>query len=179
MNLDALQSMRGRKTTVYSVDDRVELIAGNIAKGIESPEVHTFTAQAVNQTCDGRWCVSPRDWMGEVEAVAHFIQDNIRYTLDVYDKDTYRTPQRTIQLAIGDCDDMAALSGSMLMVIGYPVMLKAVRTTGNDDFHHIYLVAGVPPHEPLDWVPVDPTQSQPVGWEAPNIEEEAFYELSI
>ena len=169
--------MRGKLKTVSSTDDRVELIAKNIQKGRIDPRVHTFAALALAQRCGDRWCVAPRDWRGEVAQLGRAIQDQVRYTLDTYNIDTYRTPQRTLQLAIGDCDDMTSLGGAALQAVGYPVMIKVIQMTGMSDFHHIYLIVGLPPHDPGDWIAFDPTQDIPVGAEPAGIIDERLYEI--
>lgn len=169
--------MRGRIQTVESTDDRVELIAQNIQKGRIDPRVHTFAASALAQRCGDQWCINPRDWQGEVRQLGSAIQNAVRYTLDTYDIDTYRTPQRTLQLAIGDCDDMTSLGGAVLQAVGYPIMIKVIQMQGMSDFHHIYLVAGLPPHDPDSWIAFDPTQEIPVGAEPAGIIDSRLYEV--
>lgn len=173
-----LSDMTGRLTTVRSTDDRVELIAKNIQKGRISPRVHVFAAAALAQKCDGRWCIAPKDWAGEVRQLGAAIQNNVRYTLDTHNIDTYRTPDRTLQMAIGDCDDMAALGGAALQAVGYPILIKVIQMQGEPDFHHIYLAVGVPPHDPGTWVAFDPTQEIPVGAEPAGIIDQRYYEVN-
>jgi len=174
----ALRTMEGRVVTVNSVDDRVEIIARNIQDGRTDPAVHTFASKALTERCGNRWCVPARDWQGEVAQVAAAIQDNVRYTLDTHNLDTYRTPRRTLQLAMGDCDDMAALGGAVLQAVGYPVMIKVIQLQGQPDFHHVYLVVGVPPSEPETWIAFDTTHENPVGYEPPGIEDSKIYEVT-
>lgn len=129
--------------------------------------------------CGGSWCVAPRDWLGEVNAICDYVKHNVRYTLDTFGIDTYRTPDRTLELAIGDCDDMAALTGAALQAVGYPVWIKVVQTRGQDDFHHIYVLTGVPPQNPARIVPVDPSHPAHLGcgWEPEGIVRERVYEV--
>ena len=169
--------MKGRMTTVRSTDDRVELIAKNIQTGRIDARIHTFAAMALAQRCGDRWCVSPRDWAGEVQQIGSAIQNSERYTLDTYNIDTYRTPQRTLQMALGDCDDMAALGGAVLQAVGYPIMIKVIQMNGQADFHHIYLMVGLPPHDPRNWIAFDPTQDIPVGAEPAGIIDSRLYEV--
>lgn len=170
--------MRGRLTTVRSTDDRVELVARNIQKGRIAPLVHTHVAMALTDYCGDGWCVKPRNWDGEISAIADHIQGNVRYTLDTYGIDTYRTPTRTLQLAIGDCDDMAALGGAMLQAAGHPIRIKVIQMQGQPDFHHIYLLSGVPPEAPERWIAFDPTQTPAVGAEPRGIVNSRIYEVN-
>lgn len=165
-------------TTVTSTGDRVELIARNIQKGRIDPSVHTFAAMALAQRCGDRWCIQPRDWAGEVQQLGRAVQDRVRYTLDTFNIDTYRTPGRTLQMAIGDCDDMAALGGAALQAVGYPIRIKVIQMTGQNDFHHIYLMVGLPPHDPRNWIPFDPTNDTPVGAEPAGIIDSILYNVN-
>ncbi len=170
--------MRGRMATVRSTDDRVELIAQIIQKGRISPLVHTHVATALTSYCADGWCVKPRNWSGEVNAIADYIQQNVRYTLDTYGIDTYRTADRTLQLAMGDCDDMAALGGAMLQAAGHPVRIKVIQMQGQPDFHHVYLLSGLPPEGPAQWIAFDPTQTPSVGSEPRGIMNSRIYEVN-
>ena len=174
----ALRTMEGRVVTVSSVDDRVELIAKNIQTGRVDPAIHTFASRALTERCGNRWCVEPRDVEAEIVQVAAAIQDNVRYTLDTHGLDTYRTPRRTLQLAMGDCDDMTALGGAVLQAVGFPVMIKVIQLQGQPDFHHVYLLVGVPPAEPASWVAFDTTHGNAVGYEPPGIEDSKIYEVT-
>lgn len=160
-----------------NTDDRVRFIAKNILKGRVSKKVHILASMALTDYCGDQWCVKPRDWMGEVCAVAETIKNNVRYTLDTFGIDTYRSPDRTIDLAMGDCDDMTALAGAALQAVGYPVWIKVIQTKGNDDFHHIYVLTGIPPENPTKIIAVDPTQDFSCGWEAEGIIRQRVYEV--
>lgn len=177
MALDALTTMRGRTQKVNSVDDRVGVIIENILTGEKSGLVHIFAGQAVTDFCGDDWCVAPRDWEGEADALHGHIKRNVRYTLDPVGHDTYRSADRTIQLAFGDCDDIAALSGAAFRAIGYQVKVKVIRTAGNEDFHHVYILVGLPPENPYSWIPVDPAYYESPGQEAPGIQEQKIYDV--
>jgi len=177
MALDALTTMRGRTQKVNSVDDRVGVIIENIKKGEKSGLVHVFAGQALTDFCGDDWCVAPRDWEGEVDALHGHIKRNVRYTLDPLGYDTYRSAERTIQMAFGDCDDIAAVAGAAFRAIGYQVKVKVIRTTGNDEFHHVYIVVGLPPENPYSWIAVDPAYYPSPGEEAPGIQEQKIYEV--
>lgn len=177
MALNSLATMRGRTQKVNSVDDRVGVIIENIKKGEKSPIVHVFAGQAVTDFCGDGWCVDPRDWEGEVDALHGHILRNVRYTLDAVGYDTYRSAERTIQIAFGDCDDIAALSGAAFRAIGYHVKVKVIKTAGNQDFHHVYILVGLPPENPRSWIPVDPAFYQSPGEEAAGIREQKIYEI--
>ena len=177
VNRQALRGMKVKRRYVRTTDDRVGHVARNIQRGRASGKVHAFAAMALTDYCDGDWCVQPRDWLGEVCALADHVKRNVRYTLDTYGIDTYRTPDRTLDLAMGDCDDMTALAGAALQAVGYPVRIKVIQMRGQDSFHHIYLLAGLPPANPTRWLAVDPTQPFGCGWEPEGIVREKVYKI--
>lgn len=173
--MSQLQDMKVKSRRVKTTDQRVNYITRNIKSGRKSGGVHAFASMGLTDYCGDTWCVPPRDWLGEVCHLADHVKQNVRYTLDTFGIDVYRTPRRTLQLAMGDCDDMAALAGATLEAVGYPVRIKVVQLQGFNDFHHIYVLAGVPPQRPQRWIAVDPTQDLSCGWEPNNIVRSKVY----
>lgn len=169
--------MRGKTRRVKTTDQRVKYITDHVKTGRKSPKVHAFASMGLTDYCGDKWCIAPRDWLGEVAHLADHIKQNVRYTLDTFGIDVYRTPQRTLDMAMGDCDDMASLAGAILEAVGYPVKIKVVQTQGFDDFHHIYILAGIPPQQPQRWIAVDPTQDLSCGWEPNNIVKSKVYPI--
>lgn len=106
--------------------------------------------------------VEPKDYLGEIKALFHWVQANIRYTKDPYRVEVLHSARRLLELQAGDCDDMAILLGAMLEGIGHPVRLVL---TGPDPrrprlFSHIYLEVCYKGH----WIPLDPTMPYHAGW---------------
>ena len=176
-NRRTLQSIKVKTRHVANTDQRVGHVARNIRLGRASGKVHAFAAMALTDSCGGDWCIQPRDWLGEVCALADHVKRNVRYTLDTYGIDTYRTPDRTLDLAMGDCDDMTALAGAALQAVGYPVKIKVIQMRGQHTFHHIYLLAGLPPQKPSRWIAVDPSQPFGCGWEPEGITRQKIYRV--
>jgi transglutaminase-like putative cysteine protease len=102
--------------------------------------------------------------LAEVEALFNFVRDNIRYLKDVHAVETLTTPDRTLQLGYGDCDDQVVLLGSLLESIGYPT--KIVLTGYGDPgiFEHVYLQTLIQ----NQWVDMDPTEQIPLGFAPPD-----------
>lgn len=102
--------------------------------------------------------------LAEVEALFNFVRDNIRYLKDVYAVETLTTPDRTLQLGYGDCDDQVVLLGSLLESIGYPT--KIVLTGYGDPgiFEHVYLQTLIQ----NQWIDMDPTEQIPLGFAPPD-----------
>ncbi len=141
-------------------------MAGHIAKDRRDPRVDYAIAEALGARGKGRWAVPENDPMAELRAIYNYARRKVRYTSDAEGLDTFRRPRRTLELGIGDCDDVSALIGAMASGAGYPVGLKVIQTGDNDDYNHVYNVIGLPAANPTRWIPIDGTQDRGVGWEA-------------
>lgn len=75
----------------------------------------------------------------QVRDVQSWVQDNVRYVLDPTDSDggveLVQTPQVTLQLLAGDCDDQATLVAALLSVTGHPCRFIAVGFNGQPLSH--------------------------------------------
>ncbi len=104
-----------------------------------------------------------KDHAGEVNALFLYVRDSIRYLQDIYEVETLQTPDKTIQLAQGDCDDKATLLATLLESIGFRTVFKLTGYHGSE-FEHVYLYVegpGVSLH-------LDATEPEPAGFEPPN-----------
>lgn len=159
-----------------NIHDRVRYIDKMIRKYREDPRIREIGAAILTKKCAGRggkyegsWCVAEKDWYGEIDAVFSELRKRVRFTRDVISKDTYQSPKRTIaQFNIGDCDDFTISLGSVLQSVGYPLKIRIIQTVPNDDFNHVYLMVGVPPMAPRDWIAADASVPEPLGFQAPS-----------
>lgn len=107
--------------------------------------------------------VRPKDYLGEIEALFEWVQNDIRYTKDPFRVEVVlHTARRMLELRAGDCDDMSILLGSMLESIGHQVRLVV---SGPDPlqprlFTHIYLQV----YHKGRWISLDATMPHPMGW---------------
>lgn len=111
--------------------------------------------------------VPVRDWKKEAVACFNWVRDKIRYTLDPYDVELFQSASRSISEGIGDCDDQSIVLCSLLQSIGIPVRLRVIGLKGSRQFSHIYVLAGLPPDAPSEWLPLDPARPEDPGWELP------------
>ena len=103
--------------------------------------------------------VPGKSWYGEAEAVQNWVRNNVRYTMDVADVETIKTPVALLFDRFGDCDDMALLAGTLLSSIGHPVRFVATGSNGTD-YDHVYLETKIG----SKWVGVETTESVTLGW---------------
>jgi len=101
-----------------------------------------------------------KDYAGEARALFRFVRDRIRYIREPIEG--LQTPEATLQMRAGDCDDKAILLGALLSATGAGVQFVAGGYAPHQ-FSHVWLRA----HIAGRWVPMDPTEPHPMGWEPP------------
>ena len=105
-----------------------------------------------------------QDEASEVEALYCFVRDYIRYTKDVHGVETLATPDKTMAMRVGDCDDQAVLLASLLESVGYPTRFVIEGYTDGGTWEHVYLetcLCG-------QWIALDPTEQVAMGWQPPD-----------
>lgn len=147
-----------------SIMQRVGYIHEQMLKGVRDPKVYALAREVVAQKCGDKWCIPERDARGEIAAVFGEVRKRVRYTLDPIDFDAFQTPNKTLELKAGDCDDEVALLGAMLRSIGHDVQSRIYHTRGFPTWNHIGLRVKLPDKS---WMPLDPTVDKPPGWEVP------------
>lgn len=101
----------------------------------------------------------PKNWPAEVQALHEYVRDHIRYTRDTHGLETVQTPDATLDLGMGDCDDKATLLAAQLGAIGHPSRFVAIgRRPGS--YSHVFVQTRLANR----WVSLDPTMAVPVGW---------------
>jgi len=99
----------------------------------------------------------PKDERSEINALYQFVRDRIRYVKDVKHVETLQTPNQTLKIGQGDCDDKSTLLAALALSIGYAVKFVVVGEGGN--FYHVFpeiLIYG-------EWVPADACEPLPLG----------------
>jgi transglutaminase-like putative cysteine protease len=106
-------------------------------------------------------------WFSEIRAIFSYVQTNIRYTQDINGVETLQTPTATLGLGYGDCDDMCTLLCSLLEAVGHPTAFIAVGFEPGE-YEHVYVLtmAGDDPNR--QWISLDPTEPNPMGWYPPD-----------
>lgn len=75
----------------------------------------------------------------EVIAIYDWVVNNIRYTQDVREVETLQTPDWTLKMRQGDCDDHAILLAALLQSVGHPVRFVAVKCEGAGPYYvHVF-----------------------------------------
>lgn len=102
----------------------------------------------------------PKDARAEIEAIQNWVRDNIRYTQDVRDVETLKTPLLTLTSRHGDCDDQSVLVATLLESIGYATRFSAVGFDGPDSYSHVLAEVKLGTR----WIGVETTEPVALGW---------------
>lgn len=105
-----------------------------------------------------------KNWIGEVANIHKFVRDKIRYIKDVRGVETIQTPEKTLELGQGDCDDKSILTASLLESIGHPTRFVAVgfHPAG---FNHVYVETKIG----TKWIAVETTEPWSLGKSPKNV----------
>lgn len=117
--------------------------------------------------------LAQKDYYGEATLLHRFVRDRIRYVKDVDGIETLQTPQATLGLGQGDCDDKAVLLATLLQMLGHPVRFVAVAVGDNPNFSHVYIETKVGPN----WYAAETTEPWPFGAFAKRITRRKVFNL--
>lgn len=149
----------------------------NMVLQYRADPVVRVTAQTLVKECPSR------DTVCQITALHTFVRDCIKYLPDVRDVETIQTPDYTLKMRSGDCDDHSVLMACMCESIGKQSRFLAVGIRG-EGFSHVssqvllgtrwvnletiiptlkdawgQLPAGTP--TPIGWFPPDATRFMP------------------
>jgi hypothetical protein len=128
---------------VYSLQDRLTLINGQVFKSLQDPSIRALALDLVRGTPQH----GNESEIAEVSRIFWFIKQNIEYRQDPHHYDLYSTASRTLQTRSGDCDDHQILCGSLLGNLGFIPGAKVISPDGSN--WHIYATTALfPRHDP-------------------------------
>jgi transglutaminase-like putative cysteine protease len=95
----------------------------------------------------------------QAQAIQAWVQSTIEYRRDPPDVELVQTPQVTLQLRAGDCDDQAVLTAALLTAVGHPAQFIALGI-GGAPFSHVLTQTLIG----RSWVSVETIERRPMGW---------------
>lgn len=113
----------------------------------------------------------PRKWLLEIRALHKFMRDSIRYVKDPEGVELVQTPEKTLELRAGDCDDKSTLLAALLKSIGHPARFVAVGLNGRP-FSHVLVETKVARtgDDKKDWLPLETIlPGKMPGWFPPGV----------
>jgi len=79
--------------------------------------------------------VPAKNYAAEAQTIFDWVQTNIRYTQDADGVEVVQTPDNTIIMGHGDCDDMAVLTATLLAAVGKKTRFVAAGFDGGPPEH--------------------------------------------
>jgi len=100
-----------------------------------------------------------KNYVGEIKRIHRFVRDEIRYVRDITNVETIITPDRLLQIRMGDCDDKVLLLNTLLESIGVPTRSVAIAFKPGE-FEHVLSEAKIGDR----WFALETTEPVEVGW---------------
>lgn len=104
--------------------------------------------------------LAQKDYPGELRRIHAWVRDHIRYVKDVNGVETLQSPEQTLQMGQGDCDDKSILAASLLESIGFSTRFVAIGFKPRC-FSHVLVEAKLDGR----WIPVETTEPVALGWQ--------------
>jgi len=108
--------------------------------------------------------IDNKNWFGEVQKLHHYVRDKIRYVRDIRGVETLATPDTTLKIGQGDCDDKSVLLASMLESIGHPTRFVALSFTPGV-YSHVLVETKIG----NKWIALETTEPVETGWFPPGV----------
>jgi transglutaminase-like putative cysteine protease len=144
----------------------LQLMVSMVTEYRASPSVRML-AQSLVASCPSR------DAVCQVRTVHAWVRDNIKYLPDVRNVETLQTPDYTLSMMSGDCDDSATLMASLIETLGRQSRFLAQALRGGD-FSHVsaQVLLGtrwvnletILPTIPEAWGGLPAGTPTPIGW---------------
>ena len=158
--LDEAQGLDRRPSTLGMIPEGVggiratlRLMQRIVKEYKKIPEMREFACSLVSM-------LPPKAWRAEANVLFVFVRDRIRYIFDPVDVETVCSPDVTLAIGQGDCDDKAVLLATLLECIGHPCRFVAVGYSEPNVFEHVYLETKIGE----DWIACETTERVPFGW---------------
>lgn len=151
------QTLHSLPDGIAGIKETLACMTAYVREYKKAPEIRRM-ADVLTQHLDDK------DFVGEAGALFDFVQNNIRYLQDIADVETLQTPVVTLENGSGDCDDKSTLLATLLESIGHKTRFIAAGFNGGD-IEHVFVESRMG----TKWVPMDTTESQPMGWMPPGI----------
>jgi transglutaminase-like putative cysteine protease len=168
------KTLKHYRSERMSIKERVGILQDLTHKSVQDPEMRKL-ALRITQHCKAR------DGECEARAIYDWTKRNVRYTGDIGPHklgrhgpvegiDLFQTAARTAEFRGGDCDDHSILNCTLALHNGLACKYRISSPTkkNNEDYSHIYAMAGLPKNSPNKWIALDTTlEHGKYGSEAP------------
>lgn len=161
-------SLREIPGGLAGTNETVRLIAEHVQNDLRRPVVRLIASRLIQSAG-----VKSKDHLSEAQTLYSWISRNIRYQKDPVNIETVQSPEITLKLRYGDCDDHTGIMAAMALAVGIPARYRVIGYT-EDQLVHIFpeLLIG------SKWIAADTTEPQKgFGWRPPKFPVERIYNL--
>lgn len=155
------QLPRGREGTIATLRHMRDYVRASI----RAPE-QRIRKQALGILANAG--IPPRAYVSEAKALHEFVRDKIRYVKDPVGIELVQTPEATLDIGQGDCDDKSTLLAALLEAIGHPARFTVLGFNGAP-FSHVMTEARLYSRNSLRWIPLETIIQKPAGWFPPGV----------
>lgn len=114
-----------------------------------------------------------KDFDAELFAIWDWVNTRIRFVRDIRGIETLQTPERTLEIRAGDCDDHAILLAALLENLGFSTRFHAMGFEPGI-FEHVMAEAKIRG----EWIPLETTvKGAYIGWYPPGIRADMTQEI--
>lgn len=103
-----------------------------------------------------------KDYRREACTLLRYCRDRIRYVRDIYSVEVLQTPDITVQVGGGDCDDKSILLAALLASIGHRARFIAIAFLPGQ-YSHVWVQAFIDG----EWLDLEPTEPIVCGKRVP------------
>lgn len=104
-----------------------------------------------------------KNFAGQAELLQNYVRNSIQYVKDIKGVETIQTPDYTLNIRAGDCDDQAVLLASLLESIGHPTRFVAIKIKPFGDYVHVFTETKAGTR----WLAAETTENWPLGFGPP------------
>ena len=139
------------RVKIKDLSQTVEVIRRFILESSHNLRLRRLVAKLIKKCRD-------KDFPCYIEKIVSFVKSKVHYVDDPQKLEILQSPEKTLEIGIGDCDDQAILTGALLRIAGFPVRIVLGDPNRDGRFEHVYLKVMLPNKT---WLTVDPTASNP------------------
>ncbi len=153
---------------IAGTDATLRAIAKGVLYDLKRPQIRLLATRLVQSSG-----ANSKDQLAEARAIYQAVSESVRYQKDPVDIETVQSPEATLKIRAGDCDDHSGLVAALAMALGIPARFRVVGDSP-DRMLHIFpelFVNG-------KWHPADTTEPRRgFGWRAPKFPTERVYNI--
>lgn len=128
-----LSKLRHISNGETGTDQTIEIISNIVNESLKRPDVRLLAHRILREAG-----LSSRDGYKVASALTDWVRKHIRYVKDPIGVETVQSPEVTLKITSGDCDDHVVLISALMQSIGIPIRYVVVGRN-RQQFSHIYI----------------------------------------